>query len=75
MTARLKKELVLNNLNCANCAAKIENQVAQMDGVIHASMNFTTKTLTVHKPYMVVPEKAVKTTNRDIPAILTDKFD
>lgn len=42
----LKKELVLQGLDCANCAAKIESEVNELKGV-KASMNFMTKTLTL----------------------------
>lgn len=42
----LKKELLLEGLDCANCAAKIENEVNELNG-IKASMNFMNKTLTL----------------------------
>ncbi len=45
MTA--KKELFLEGLDCANCAAKIEDRVGRLADVKCASMNFTTKTLTI----------------------------
>lgn len=41
-----KKELLLEGLACANCAAKIECEVNELRGV-HASMNFINKTLTI----------------------------
>ncbi|MDR5658424.1 heavy metal translocating P-type ATPase [Serpentinicella sp. ANB-PHB4] len=43
---KLKKELILEGLDCANCATKIESEVNKIDGVV-ASVNFITKTLTV----------------------------
>ncbi|MDP4120441.1 MAG: heavy metal translocating P-type ATPase [Bacillota bacterium] len=43
----IRKKFVLHGLNCANCAAKIEANVKNIDGVAFASMNFATKTLTV----------------------------
>ncbi|MBC3796143.1 cadmium-translocating P-type ATPase [Acetobacterium tundrae] len=42
----LKKELILEGLNCANCASKIECEVNKLSGV-KASMNFMNKTLTL----------------------------
>lgn len=45
MTAAVKRELLLEGLDCANCSAKIEKEVNEIDG-ISASMNFMTKTLT-----------------------------
>lgn len=41
-----KKELILQGLNCANCSAKIEREVNNIEG-INARMNFVTKTLTI----------------------------
>lgn len=41
----LKKELVLEGLCCANCAAKIEKQTGELQGVGSSSVNFITKTL------------------------------
>lgn len=42
----LKKELLLEGLDCANCAAKIEDEVNELNGV-KAYMNFMNKTLTL----------------------------
>ncbi len=39
------KELILRNLDCANCAGKIEKAVQNMTGVASASLNFATKKL------------------------------
>lgn len=36
----MKKSFKLTDLDCANCAAKIENAVKKVDGVIGASVNF-----------------------------------
>ena len=41
------KEFILDGLNCANCAAKIETKVNAVKGVKQAQMNFANKTLTV----------------------------
>jgi len=37
-----KKVLLLEGLDCANCALKIENKVNQLEGVKNASVDFTT---------------------------------
>lgn len=42
----LKKEVILEGLDCANCAAKIEDEVNKINGV-KAYMNFMNKTLTL----------------------------
>ncbi|HBV85284.1 MAG TPA: cadmium-translocating P-type ATPase [Desulfosporosinus sp.] len=43
-----KKELILEGLDCANCATKIEEQVKKVEGVSGASLNFVTKILTIN---------------------------
>lgn len=43
----LKKKLVLDGLDCANCALKIENGVKKLDGISSCSVNFMNKTLTM----------------------------
>lgn len=42
----LKKELILEGLDCAHCSAKIEHEANNIEGV-KATMNFMTKTLTL----------------------------
>lgn len=43
----VKRKFVLEGLDCANCAMKIENGVQNIDGVSACSVNFVNKTLTV----------------------------
>ena len=43
--AGYKTEYILEGLDCANCAAKIERKVSEIEGVETATMNFVTKTL------------------------------
>ena len=40
--ATMKKTFILQDLDCANCAAKIENAVQQIEGVISATVSFMT---------------------------------
>ncbi|SCZ01886.1 heavy metal translocating P-type ATPase [Alkaliphilus peptidifermentans] len=47
MGNHIKKELILEGLDCANCATKIESQVVLIEGVASAYMNFITKTLSM----------------------------
>ncbi|KJR44190.1 Lead, cadmium, zinc and mercury transporting ATPase [Desulfosporosinus sp. I2] len=42
-----KRELVLEGLECTNCAMKIEEKVNAIKGVSHASLNFATKVLVI----------------------------
>ncbi|MCZ6132863.1 heavy-metal-associated domain-containing protein [Campylobacter ureolyticus] len=41
------KKFNLKNLDCANCAAKIEESVAKIDGVNSVSVNFFTTTMKI----------------------------
>ncbi len=47
MNANVKKSLILNGLDCANCAAKIERGVNKIDGVQSASVDFVSKRMTI----------------------------
>lgn len=46
----MKRTLKLKDLECANCAAKIENAVAKLDGVIAVKVNFMSQRLTLETP-------------------------
>lgn len=41
----MKKTFALTDLDCANCAAKIENAVKKIDGVSTAAVNFMSQKL------------------------------
>ncbi len=43
----MKKTFVLEDLDCANCAAKIENAVNDLEGVVSATVSFMTGKLTL----------------------------
>ena len=43
----ISRNLVLEGLDCPNCAAIIEEEVSKLEGVASASMNFATKTLSI----------------------------
>lgn len=45
--ANKNHEFILENLDCANCAAKIENKIQNIPGVSEAFVNFTTKKLSL----------------------------
>lgn len=46
----MKKTFKLVDLDCANCAAKMENAINKLDGVTAASVNFMAQKLTVEAP-------------------------
>lgn len=41
----MKKSFKINNLDCANCAAKMENAIKKIKGVNDASVSFMTQKL------------------------------
>ncbi|MBD5406941.1 MAG: heavy-metal-associated domain-containing protein [Treponema sp.] len=43
----MKKVFKLEDLDCANCAAKMERAIAKIDGVTSATVSFMTQRLTV----------------------------
>lgn len=56
----MTKTYRLHNLDCANCAAKVERAINKLDGVNSASVNFFAQKLTVDvddgKLDVVMPE-------------------
>jgi Cd2+/Zn2+-exporting ATPase len=46
-TEIMKRELLLEGLDCSNCAMKIENGIKKIDGISSCSVNFVTKTLSI----------------------------
>lgn len=59
----MKKVFVLNDLDCANCAAKMEDAISKIDGVNSASVSFMSQKLTLDADDMKFDEilkKAVK---------------
>ena len=69
----LKKELILEGLDCANCAAKIEHEVNELNGV-KANMNFMNKTLTLetesNTDYMSVLEQVKSIVRKHEPDVV-----
>ncbi|MBP0725385.1 cadmium-translocating P-type ATPase [Bacillus sp. RG28] len=45
--SQVKREFLLEGLDCSNCAMKIENRVKRVDGISTCSVNFATKTMTL----------------------------
>ncbi len=43
----MKKVFKLENLDCANCAAKMERLIQKIDGVNSATISFMTQKLTI----------------------------
>ena len=63
----MKKIFKLEDLDCANCAAKMETAIAKVDGVERVSVNFFTQKLTLETAdgdFDVVLKKVVKTAKK-----------
>lgn len=43
----MKKKFILEGLECANCAAKMEKAINELDGVKEATVNFMTQKLII----------------------------
>lgn len=43
----MKKVFKMEDLDCANCAAKMERGIAKIDGVISANVSFMSQKLTI----------------------------
>lgn len=43
----MKKKFKLDEVDCANCAAKMEDAIKKIDGVADASVNFMTQKMTL----------------------------
>lgn len=43
----MQKNYTIENLDCANCAAELENAIRQLDNVISVSVSFITQKLAI----------------------------
>ncbi len=60
----MKKVFKLQDLDCANCAAKMERAVAKIDGVTFANVSFMSQKLTIEADdakFDDIMEEVVKT--------------
>lgn len=67
----MKKVFKLDELDCANCAAKMENAINKLDGVEKATINFMMKKLTIVADESVM-DKIVDEAQRAIKKIEPD---
>ncbi|MCR5507560.1 MAG: cation transporter [Lachnospiraceae bacterium] len=59
----MKKKFNLEDLDCANCAAKMETGIKEIPGVINASVNFLAQKMMLEAPddqFDAILDKAVK---------------
>ena len=59
----MKKSYKLENLDCANCAAKIEDAIKKIDGIKSASVSFFTQKIDIefdgNEPTLVAEIKKI----------------
>lgn len=63
----MKAVLKLEGLDCANCAAKIENEVQRIPGIEEATVTFMTQKMTIVAPddkIEAIVEEATKLTKK-----------
>ena len=63
----MKKTYMLEDLDCANCAAKMEEAVKKIDGVKFASVDFLAQKMTLEaddEAFDEILKKAIKTIKR-----------
>lgn len=61
----MRKTLKLQDLDCAHCAAKIEDAVKKIDGVTEASVNFMNQ-----KMILEAPEEKFEAIVQEVKAIM-----
>lgn len=69
----MKKKFILEGLDCANCAAKIEREINGLDGVSSASVNLMTTKLIIEGEDEEMPEiikTAEKIVNKYEPEVI-----
>lgn len=52
----MKKKFILEGLECANCAAKMERAISELKGVKEATVNFMTQKLVIEAEAEMMPE-------------------
>lgn len=60
----MKKSFVLEDLDCANCARKMEEAIAKIDGVTSVNVSFISQKMTIEADDTVfddIMKKVVKT--------------
>ena len=66
----MKKSIKLEDLDCANCAAKLENAVAAIDGVQRVTVSFMAQKMIVEVPddrFDDILKQVVKAAKKTVP--------
>ena len=68
----MKKVFKLEDLDCANCARKMEDGIKKIDGVTDASVNFLAQKLTLEADddrFDAILKEVIKTCKRSSPIV------
>lgn len=70
----MKKTYILEDLDCAHCAAKIEEEVGKLDGVVSSTCTFLTQKLMIEtddsvKDITKAVKKVVKKLEPDVEVV------
>lgn len=66
----MKKSIKLEDLDCANCAAKLENAVKDIDGVQRVTVSFMAQKMILEAPddrFDDIMKQVVKTAKKVVP--------
>ncbi len=66
----MKKSIKLEDLDCANCAAKLENAVAAIDGVQRVTVSFMAQKMILEAPddrFDDILKQVVKAAKKTVP--------
>lgn len=72
----MKKTFQLEELDCANCAAKMEQAIAKLDGVEEVSISFMQQKMTLAAPQerydeiLAAAQKAMRKIERDVRVVM-----
>ena len=66
----MKKKFKLQDLDCANCAAKMEDAIKKIDGVNDASVSFMTQKMSIDaddERFDAIMDEVVKVCSKVVP--------
>lgn len=69
----MKKTIKLQDLDCANCAAKIENAISKLNGVTNVKVNFMSQKMILEVPddqFETILEQAKKIAKKIEPGMI-----
>ena len=73
----MKKKLVVKGIDCANCAAKLEDKIKKIEGTKNVSLNFFTEKLSYEcddNNDTDIYEKVLKTIKKEEPDVEVEEI-